>query len=225
MTAETYDIAAVTFTATDSMSTGRYGHTATLLTDGTVLITGGIKSSDGNDGGISTSTAEIYDPSSNTYTPTGTMEAVRDLHAATLISNGKVFVTGGDFTLPSAEIFDPATRTFSATGSMGVRRSAHAATQLRNGEVLVAGGATTEQCIRLDACGVTATIELFDPATGTFTPYGSMHIGRSARTATLLTDGEVLLAGGEGDVTGVVPVVSSEIEEPGLGSPATGAQK
>jgi Galactose oxidase, central domain/Kelch motif len=201
VTAEIYDMATGTFTATGSMSTARYGHTATLLTDGTVLIAGGVRSSDGFDGGVSTATVEIYDPSTNTFAPTGTMHAYRDLHAATLLGNGKVLVTGGNWTSPSAEIFDPATGLFSATGSMTVSRSAHTAAQLSNGEVLVAGGATTPQCIQWDQCGVTAIIELFDPATGTFTPHGSMSAARSAHTATLLTDGELLLAGGEGDAT------------------------
>ncbi len=201
MTAEIYDIATGAFTETGSMSTARYGHTATLLTDGTVLIAGGIKSSDGFDGGVSTATAEIYDPSTNTFAPTGSMQAFRDLHAATLLSNGKVLVTGGNWTSPSAEIFDPATGVFSLTGSMVMSRSAHTATQLSNGEVLVAGGATTPQCIEFDQCGVTTIIELFDPANGTFTSHGSMHTTRSAHTATLLSDGEVLLAGGEADAT------------------------
>ena len=208
MTAEIYDMATGLFTATGSMSTARYGHTATLLPDGTVLIAGGITSSD-FDGGVSTATAEIYDPSTNTFTPTGSMHAVRDLHAATLLSNGKVLVTGGNRTAPSAEIFDPATGIFSLTGSMAMPRSAHTATLLSNGEVLVAGGATTPQCVQsgiqsgIDSgqCGAMALIELFDPANGTFTPHGFMHTARLAHTATLLSDGEVLLAGGELDAT------------------------
>ncbi len=208
ITAEIYDIATGVFTATGSMSTARYGHTATLLPDGTVLIAGGITSSD-IDGGVSTATAEIYHPSTNTFTPTGSMHAVRDLHVSTLLSNGKVLVTGGNRTAPSAEIFDPATGTFSLTGNMAMSRSAHTATPLSNGEVLVAGGATTPQCVQLGIksgidsgqCGAMALIELFDPANGTFTPHGFMHIARLAHTATLLSDGEVLLAGGELDAT------------------------
>jgi Galactose oxidase, central domain len=201
VTAEIYDIATGAFTVTGSMSTARYGHTATLLNDGTVLIAGGIKSSDGFDGGVSTSTAEIYHPSTNTFTQTGSMLSFRDLHAATVLSNGKVLVTGGNWTPPSAEIFDPTTGHFSLTGSMAVSRSAHTATPLSNGEVLVAGGATTPQCIEFENCGVTAIMELFDPSNGTFTPHGSMSTARSAHTATPLPDGEVLLAGGEGDAS------------------------
>lgn len=200
-TAEIYDAATGAFIATGSMTTGRYGHTATLLANGTVLITGGNKSSDGLDGGIHTSTAEIYDPTTRKFKPTGTMRSFRDLHAATLLNDGKVLVTGGSYTVPNAEIFNPATGKFSSTGSMAVSRSAHSATRLGNGEVLVAGGAMIPQCIQYADCGVTAVIEIFDPASGKFTPKGSMNTARSAHTATLLNSGEVLLAGGEGEAT------------------------
>jgi WD40 repeat protein len=99
---------------------------------------------------------------------------------------------------------------FGATGSMGTPRQSHTATLLQNGKVLVAGG--------LDATGgATATAEIFDPATGIFTPTTSnMTTARYSHTATLLTSGKVLLTGG-GDATGTA-VATAEVFDPSNGS-------
>jgi hypothetical protein len=129
------------FAATNAVTTPRYNHTATLLPNGKVLIAGG------TDGGA-TASAELYDPITSTYTPTGSMIAKRYDHRATLLPNGKVLIAGGyDSTLPggadslaSAELYDPATGTFTATGSMSVERYSPTATLLPNGKVLIAGG-------------------------------------------------------------------------------------
>ena len=100
------------FTATGSMTTPRQLHTATLLTNGKVLITGGMGT---NCGGTC---AELYDPSAGIFTATGTMASPRFEHTATLLPSGKVLIAGGAFgqdnsALNSAELYDSATGTFS----------------------------------------------------------------------------------------------------------------
>jgi len=174
------------FQATGNMGTGRAAHTATLLADGKVLVTGGF------DGTGDSATAEIYDPTSGTFNPTGSMTIGRSLHTATLldhgpaITNGQVLITGGMTGLATAELFDPATGTFTATGSMSEPRSEHTATLLANGMVLVTGGSPDNSA------------ELFDPATGTFSATGGVGLAGLGwgSTATLLSDGTVLVAGG-----------------------------
>jgi hypothetical protein len=111
------------------------GQTATLLQNGKVLVAGGDATGVG---------AELYDPATGMWTPTGSMVAARGpWKAATLLQNGKVLVAGGQngpLALASAELYDPATGVWTATGSMHVVRNTHTATLLLNGQVLVAGG-------------------------------------------------------------------------------------
>ena len=170
------------FTATGSMTTPRQFHTATLLTNGKVLITGGMGT---NCGGTC---AELYDPSAGTFTATGTMASPRFEHTATLLPSGRVLIAGGAFgqdnsALNRAELYDPATGTFSPTGSMTSARYFHTATLLNNGQVLIAGGY---------ASGGVPLAELYDPSTGTFTSTGLTDDGET--TATLLPNGNVLYA-------------------------------
>jgi len=127
------------------MSAARQEHTATPLQDGHVLIAGGRQP--GRDGvrtGIAT--AELYDPVSGQFNPTGSMSAGRSNQTATLLVDGRVLVAGGlagSAGLATAELYDPGTGKFAPTGSMNVSRSEQTATALPDGTVLVAGGAST----------------------------------------------------------------------------------
>jgi hypothetical protein len=115
-------------------------------------------------------------------------------------------VDAGEVTVVSAELYDPKTGTFSPTGSLATARSGHSATALPDGRVLIAGGSPVG-----DSSGVVASAELYDPATGTFSPTGSLATARAAHTATLLPDGRVLIAGG---YDGSKEFASAELYQP-----------
>ena len=125
------------------MSSARVEYTATLLTSGKVLITGG-----GNDSGnmASAELAELYDPGTGSFSSTGSMSSVRFSHTATLLASGRVLITGGYANnnsgpiWASAELYDPGTGSFSSTGSMSSVRFSHTATLLASGRVLITGG-------------------------------------------------------------------------------------
>src|SRR5215469_15982099 len=138
------------FTATGSMVEMRALHTATLLTNGKVLVAGG----DGYNGIpdifsgeaplAANASAELYDPATGSFTETDGMSSPRYRHTATLLSNGKVLVTGGFSGGGTADLYDSVTGIFSPAPKMGTARAAHTATVLPNGTVLIAGGTTQD---------------------------------------------------------------------------------
>ena len=189
---EEYDPAAGTWTAAPAMGAVRYSHTATLLANGKVLVAGG-----GSGGYYHLSSAELYDPAAGKWTPTGSMSTTRAGHTATLLPSGKVLVAGGvaghgDTYLSSAEIYDPTTENWTPAGSMSSGHDGHTATLLPNAKVLVAGGYTGPY----SGVGYLSNGDVYDPATGIWTPTSPMSIGHDMHTATLLPDGKVLVAGG-----------------------------
>jgi hypothetical protein len=143
-TAELYDPTTGIFTATGGMSAAREEHTATLLDSGKVLITGGESPVMGSSDLQLTATAEVYDPSTGLFAPTGSMTEARNLHTATLLMDGTVLIAGGGNNSATAELYDPSPGTFSKTGSMEFGRAGHTATALTQPSgvycVLVVGG-------------------------------------------------------------------------------------
>src|SRR5204863_8937970 len=125
-----YDPVTDAWSAAGSLTVGRFGHTATLLNSGKVLVAGG------SAGGGSLRSAELYDPLANTWSAAGSMTEIngRIGHTATLLSSGKVLAAGGGLgaalTLASAELYDPATNTWSAVANMTGMRSGHTALSL-----------------------------------------------------------------------------------------------
>jgi uncharacterized delta-60 repeat protein len=190
--AELYDPATGTFTTTGGLERARVDHTATLLADGRVLVAGSSAPAPGHANAMS---AEIYDPATGLWTPTGGLAHPHGRHTATLLASGRVLVVGGGPLLQSSppEIYDPATGTWSAAGTLSVGRVGHQATRLANGRVLVSGGATLSP---LPA--VLRRTDVYDPATGTWTQGADLSVPRLGHTATLLADGRVLAAGGTG---------------------------
>jgi hypothetical protein len=88
------------------MTTARAGHTATLLPNGQVLIAGG----DDTSAGDAFASPELYDGTTGTFSPAGSMTTARSFHTATLLSNGRVLIAGGDdgdVALASAELSQP----------------------------------------------------------------------------------------------------------------------
>lgn len=212
--AELYDPATGNWTIAGAMTTPRERHTATLLFNGKVLVVGG--AGDNPNPTTLLSSAELYDPDRRTWSQTGSLNARREGHTATLLPNGKVLIAGGrgvagDYidSLSSSELYDPATETWVTTGAMNTIRNDHTATLLPNGKVLVAGGFGHWNF-------TLSSSELYDPATGTWTTTGAMTIERGIPTATLLPNGKVLVASGyEFDWTGGHYLPDAELFDPG----------
>ncbi|MBI4480479.1 MAG: hypothetical protein HY651_10695 [Acidobacteria bacterium] len=181
-TAEIYDPSTGAFSLTKgSMVSYQERSTATLLSDGKVLIAGG--SSNACSG--PTAATQLFDPATETFTVVGPMGTARIDHTATLLPNGKVLIAGGDcyngVGYATAEIFDPSSGTFAPTSPMNFGRRSHTATLLNDGKVLIAGGSE-----------IVDSFELYDPTTGHFAVGGTFYAPPLRHTATLLADGRVL---------------------------------
>ena len=202
--ADLYNPVANSWTTVPSMSTARNSQAGTLLSDGRVLVAGGQDAS-----GNTLASAEIYNPTTQTWTVTGSMTTPRYLHSASLLPNGEVLVAGGwastccssngqpgaQYPLTSSELWNPSTGTWTATGSMANPHAAHTATVLNTGNVLVAGGQDYGQGSILGV-GITAAAELYEYTTGAWTSAGNMTNSRDYAGAVLLSNGTVLVAGG-----------------------------
>ena len=206
--AEIYDPAIGSFTLTGNTMEPRAYHTAVLLDDGKVLVAGGYGRCD-PDGCNSLASAEIFNSTSGAFTPTASLANERDSHSATLLSNRRVVVAGGEDQVSglgpvgsyaSAETFDPVTGIFSsASATMTTSRFAHTATLLPNGRILLAGGTNCFSDMADCHRSILSSAELFDPVSATFFITGSMVKKRSGHRATLLLDGRVLITGGSDD--------------------------
>jgi len=207
---ERYEPQTGTWTATAGMTAARTGHTATLLPNGLVLVTGGNAQTTG---GPTEASTELFDPHAR-YSGLIDTSKARAQFTATLLPNGLVLVTGGIYAPPSllsrssAELYNPRRGTWAVTSNMSEARASQTATLLPNGRVLVVGG--------FNSTGILASAEVYNPQTGAWTATGRLHTARAYQTATLLPDGSVFVAGGLSN-TGAT-LSSAEVYTPRTGA-------
>jgi N-acetylneuraminic acid mutarotase len=200
---ELYNAAGGKWTATGSMTQARQNFAAVVLSNGKVLVSGGLGASS-----VVLASAELYDPTTGAWSSAGVPSVARYGHTATLLQSGKVLVTGGctvsNCTTDTAasELYDPASNSWSTTGNLNTARYSHAAVLLKTGKVLAVGGY---------AGGISASCELYDPSTAMWTNVASTKVVRYLNTATLLPDGKVLVTGG---TPGRGPLNSAELYDP-----------
>lgn len=194
---EVFDPVKGTFSGGAALATPRAQHTATVLADGRILVVGG-RSTD--DTATALSTAELYDPKTNTWSAAGAMTLRRVDHAAVLLSSGKVLVVGGADEAnfhAQAELFDPATRTWSKAGETSSGKVFHTATRM-GAKVVVAGG------YDIDAL---STTEIYDSATNTWSAGPNLVGPHSEHAAVALDDTRLLVVGGFSESSTIIKSV------------------
>jgi hypothetical protein len=192
-------------TYSGSMALTRDLHTATLLTNGRVLVAGGFTTT-GSTG--TTATAEIFFANTQTWFQINSMNQARENHAAVLLGDGRVLVTGGYANgayMSSCEIYDPITGIWTVVTPMNVARALHQATLLQDGRVLVTGGVNQQGVLGAAANGV----EIYNPTSNAWDQTNPAGVapallpqGLYGHRATLLFDGRVLVSGGDNGAPG-----------------------
>jgi N-acetylneuraminic acid mutarotase len=213
-TAEVYSPSTLSWSTVGNLNVARNNASAVVLPTGSAMVIGGCT---GNCQGATTTSAEIYNAASKSFTSTGSMTTPRAYLGAVVIATGKVLVVGGctafnvngcSAVTGRAEIYDQSTGAFTPTGSMAVARASFGIAVLPNGKVLVCGGETAA------ADGLSSS-ELYDPHTGKWTLTGKMIVARGEHRAILLATGNVLAFGGVN--TSGVSAIRTELYNPSTG--------
>jgi len=212
--AELFDPEAGRWTNTAAgMSSARFEHTATLLDDGRVLITGGQGPPvEGRSSALAST--ELFDPAVNTFLRSNDMGEARTNHAAVKLADRSVLVMGGaggpngDLSLSTAEVFDPSRGAWSGVGPLSQARTGNTATLLADGRVLVAGGESASRGTRrsLDSA------EVYTPDGREWRSAGTMNCPRSEASAVLLDDGSALVVAGDAAFPGQQPEPKSCVD-------------
>lgn len=194
----TFDLPGEWASTLNGLLAARAFPTATKLADGRVLVAGGGQGSLTGASGLAT--AELYRPNLELFEPTGTMNSARALHRATLLNDGRVFVSGGvdalGNVLNTAEIYDPATGVFTATPPMSSARVGHTATRLPDGRVFVAGGSSSLADSTAFYSSAQSTTVIYNPTTNTWSNGPGLGEPKTFHDAVALADGRVFLSGG-----------------------------
>ena len=198
-------------TPVKAMQDALSGHSCSVLSGGRLLVAGG-----STDSGA-TSAAEIYDPSTDSWSHTFGLTAARTGHTATTLRDGRVLIAGGLVSgqpADSLEVYSPTDGTFTAvTARMSSARQGHAATVLRDGRVLIAGGS--------DGTNALSTVDVFDPSTNTISAGVPLPAARAGHSATTLLDGKVLFAGGNDGTKDLSTAVVFDPKAQTYGQPVT----
>ena len=200
-----------TISAAPPMVNARSKHVAVTLQDGRVLVAGGVTAS-----GSATSTAEIYDPATNSWTNVGTgMTEARSSASAALLPDGRVIIAGGQngsSISSTIEIFDPVAGSFSFAGTMSSPRTQHAMAVLQDGRVIITGGSNGTSPV--------ASTDIFDPVAGTISAGPSLAVARFGHSATTLLNGQVVVIGGNNGNAdpAQMDLASAEMFDPAAGT-------
>lgn len=201
---------------TGAMNVARYSQGAASLLNGEVLVAGGSGTNATSDL-VYLNSAELYNPVTGIWTPTGPLNTARVSPTANLLLNGEVLIAGGitsgEIVLSGTELYNPDSGTWAAGGSMQAPRDYHTATLLTNGQVLVTGGSNNITILN--------SAEVYTPSTGLWTNAASMHAPREWHAAALLTNGQVLVTGGWDGAGGILN--SGEAYTPSTGAWTTNA--
>ena len=188
-----------------AMNVARSRHFAVSLSDGRVLAGGGVSS-----GGGTTNSAELYDPSADSWTQINPMTSARANATAALLQDGRVLIAGGENSgnpNNTIEIYDPSTGSFNFAGTLSAPRTKHAMAVLCDGRVLIVGGS--------DGTNALASSDIFDPSSGNTSAGPSLATARYGHSATTLLNGTVLVAGGATTGSnGAVELASAEEFDP-----------
>lgn len=181
---ELYDPATALWTTAANMNDLRSCFSSILLNNGKVLVMGGIVGEyySGSGTTYTRKSCEIYDPTTNTWARTDSMQTAREGRFAIKLNNGKVLAAGGGTNL--CEIYDPATGQWSSTGAMSSIRVRHTVALLNNGNVLASGGFFS------------LSSEVYNTTTGTWSASGNMSNTHTFHSATLLGNNNVLITSG-----------------------------
>lgn len=197
-TTELYDPAQHRWQAGPVLAQAEAGASLTVLPTGKVLLLGQGR--------------QLFDPATNSWSPSAFNAASLRRHTATLMAGGQVLVAGGEIRFGGERMdlywYEPYSDSWSYFGHLNQARQAHAAVRLPSGKVLIAGGRSNGAAL--------SSAEMFDPQfniieIGT----ASMLAARSGLSLTLLGNGKVLAVGGS---DGVASQGSCEIYDPATGT-------
>jgi len=231
---EIYDPSTNSFSATGSMGTPRILHAACLLNDGRVIVAGGTSTLTPDVVAAITgtlNTAEVYNPTTGTWSNTSNIGGYRLAPALTALPNGQAMISGGVqvsffFGIPTSassvttvQRWNPTTGSWSSGPNMAQARAGHQYNQvtLNDGRVLMTGGVNVPSLLGATNAAPISGAEVYDPSAGATGSWSTVNMptARALHTATVLTDGRVAVCGGaQGTLTVPLPLSAVDVFDP-----------